>query len=245
MTFNPYSAYGGSDTSDYYFASQKINLSIYEQLPLNASNTSYTSMYTPEPEDLYDPRTYTSIGVFIYISSDVMGFRPMYEVELTDEYKYRVKPIGYTETLKVDITNICSNFDTIEYGRIYKIVYKLPINQNKCTLSSCILKIMNMTKLLIYNYDGIIRRYSMYKKDLYFVELSNNHHIQILNPDKLMPIRVTKPTNQGSDGASLVTAVNNYTYYEKVIIQGSSFDDAVDCDNRYMHMNSISYYDKR
>jgi hypothetical protein len=202
-----------------------------------------------EPCKLYDPNdnldlcTRTMIGSFVCTEPYGIGFIPLYITGHEDNNKCYVRPKQCKETIKVDVSSICLK---IEYGMIYKILYKRP-SMSKQSKYTPILKIVSVTKLLIYNYEGIIRRYTLNGTDMYYVELPNKHQIKILNPEKLMPIRVTKPTNLGTCGTSLTTVTNNYTYYEKVILQGASFDDVVDCkcNRRYMHIYNISYYDKR
>ena len=195
-------------------------------------------------DDQYQTCTYAMIGAFICTEPYGVGFTPMYEIEYTDDNKCCIKPIKCVNTIKVDVTEVCL---IIEYGMIYKITYKHPITSDEFKQTILLLKIVSVTRLLSYNYEGVIRRYTIYGSDIYFIELTNKQHVQILNPEKLMPIRVARPTNLGSSGTHLTTMTNNYTYYEKVILQGTSFDDIVDCkcSRRFMHLYSVSYYGRK
>lgn len=200
--------------------------------------------HTPTTTSNYHQCHYSMIGVFICVpSSNSYKFKPLYELhEQGKTDGCCIKKVSCVDPVYVDMSNICVDID---YDSIYKIVYKLPYVVDNCTNN--LLKIINVTKLCVYNFEGVIKRYSVCSTDLYFIELDNKHQVRILNPEKLMPTKNYKVSNHCMTGSCLTLDTNNYTYYSKVILQGASFDDVTDCDCdvHYMHLYSISYYGRR
>lgn len=91
-------------------------------------------------------------------------------------------------------------YDCLSYRLPYYIEYYFPTMNNHCESIPTSIIISCMDKLQTIEYTGKVRRYVSCCDELYFLELPDTREVRISNPEKLIPIRVKTPTNEGQTG---------------------------------------------
>ncbi|VBB17745.1 hypothetical protein YASMINEVIRUS_208 [Yasminevirus sp. GU-2018] len=210
--------------------------------------------------------THKGVGKFVRLQCNKLGFKVMYVVKESDDCC--VEKV----TCEVLYSVLCAeDKGCVSYSDLYYIEYVLPDMINTCShiVGDIAITITEMSKLDIFRYEGKIRRYTSCCGDIYFIELADTHEVRILNPDMLMPKRESRPTNEGASGCDCcsrtdgyvdrqksscggicperTTHNNNFTNFNKVIIQGFSLDKltSCECEKRYLHIHDFCYYGRR
>lgn len=167
-----------------------------------------------------------SIGEFVCLPGNKLGFRTMYKAYGSE---CCIKSENTEQVFTVKCGCSCEHSCKCKCGLSFTDLYLITYNISDCDE----ITISKKTKLETFNYEGKIRRYRVCDNDMYFIELGDTHEVRILNPQKLYPIKK-------SDCCS------SYADYEKIIIQGVSMDSVIcNCEKRFLHIKSISYYGRR
>lgn len=201
------------------------------------------------------------VGQFVCLPCNKIGFKVIYITKQSDACC--VEKVSCEDIYKIKCDEIpqCINFKDLYY-----VEYLFPENNHNCNIE---IIIKHMEKLEIFRYEGKIRKYTSCCGSIFFIELADTHEIRILNPDKLMPKRESQPTNEGSSQCDCcftpsdyvdrqrsncagicperTTHCNNFTNYNKIIIQGFSLDRLIscECEKRYLHIYDFCYYGRR